>query len=165
MILVAIGANLESPEWGSPRETGEAALAALEAEGVRIVRRSGWYDSAPVPPSAQPRFVNGVVAVETALDPAALLACLHAIEARFGRVRSVANAARILDLDLLDYDGQIADGSDGGPILPHPRMQDRAFVLMPLAEIAPGWTHPVTQISVEELLAALPPGQDCRPLA
>ena len=160
MILIALGANLPSPA-GSPRETLEAALAALEGEGLRIVARSRWWSTAAVPPSDQPRYVNGVARIEASLDPAALLAALHRIEDRFGRRRGEPGAARSLDLDLLDHDGAVRDGAGGGPVLPHPRLHERAFVLRPLAEVAPGWTHPVTGKTVERLIAELP-DQDCR---
>lgn len=163
MILVALGANLPSADHGSPRETLEAALAALEAAGLRIAARSPWYASAPVPPSDQPWFVNGVVALGTDLPPEALLPVLHEIEERFGRVRSVANAARILDLDLLDHGGAVtAEGA--WPRLPHPRLAERAFVILPLADVAPAWRHPETGASLADLMVALPPDQLCRPL-
>ena len=99
------------------------------------------------------------------MDPAALLALLHRTEAEFGRVRRWRNEARVLDLDLLAYGDLASDGADGGPVLPHPRMADRAFVLLPLAEIAPGWRHPATGQTVEALIAALPIGQAIRPMA
>jgi 2-amino-4-hydroxy-6-hydroxymethyldihydropteridine diphosphokinase len=162
VILVALGANLPT-RHGPPAATLAAALAALEAEGVRILARSRWYRSAAVPASDQPDFVNGVASVGTARAPADLLATLHRVEAAFGRARTVANAARPLDLDLIDYDGRIADGRDGGPVLPHPRAHRRAFVLLPLAEIAPGWIHPVLGRPVDARIAALAP-QDCRPI-
>jgi 2-amino-4-hydroxy-6-hydroxymethyldihydropteridine diphosphokinase len=94
-----------------------------------------------------------VAAVETALAPIALLALLHSVEAEFGRQRVLPNAPRTLDLDLLDYDGLVMEG---GITLPHPRMSVRGFVLAPLAEIAPGWRHPVTGLGAAELLAGLP---------
>ena len=106
MILIALGANLPS-RAGSPRETCEAALAALEAAGVRIEARSRWYASPPDPPSDQPWYVNGVVKVATDLEPGPLLDRLHRIERDFGRgsrAETVRNAARPLDLDLIDYD-------------------------------------------------------------
>ena len=131
MILLGLGANLPSVRFGPPRATLEAALAALEAEGVRIVRRSRWYDTAAVPAAEQPRFVNLVVAVETKLDPVALLMLLHRIEKEFGRVRGVRNEARVIDLDLLAYDEVLRPGPEP-PILPHPRLSERAFVLLPL---------------------------------
>jgi 2-amino-4-hydroxy-6-hydroxymethyldihydropteridine diphosphokinase len=125
---------------------------------------SRLWDSAPVPASDQPRFVNAVLRAEGAPDPAALLAALHGIEARFGRVRGERNAARTLDLDLLDLNGLIRAAP--APVLPHPRLGQRAFVLAPLAEVAPGWRHPVTGETVEALLAALPEEDRdaCRPL-
>ena len=110
MILLGMGSNLPSAA-GAPRATLEAALAALDQSGLRIVKRSRWYRSVPVPASDQPDFVNGVVAVETALEPAELLALLHRIEARFGRARREVNAARSLDLDLLAYDDQFFPAS------------------------------------------------------
>lgn len=165
MILIGLGANLKSERGGTPRHTLEAALGNMEAAGVRVVRRSRWYRSAPVPPSAQPWYVNGVAAVETALTPAALLLALHRVEAEFGRERGEMGAARTLDLDLLDYAGMVSAGEGGMPILPHPRLHERTFVLLPLAEVAPNWRHPALGKGVEELIADLPPGQTARPLA
>jgi 2-amino-4-hydroxy-6-hydroxymethyldihydropteridine diphosphokinase len=162
MILIGLGANL--PSWaGAPQETLAAALEALAREGIGILRRSRWYRTAPVPASDQPHYVNGVVTVATARAPGDLLALLHEIEARFGRVRGAPNAARTLDLDLLAYDERVLT-DPAGPILPHPRLHERAFVLLPLAEIAPGWRHPTLGRTIEELIAALPPGQAATPL-
>ena len=163
MILIALGANLESPEFGPPPKSLEAALRLIAERGPRIVARSRWYRSAPVPPSDQPWFVNGVAAVETVLEPVALLQVLHDVEARFGRVRRERNEARVLDLDLLAYDDRVsAEGET--PILPHPRLQDRAFVLRPIAEVAPYWRHPRLNRTATELLAALPPESTAEPL-
>lgn len=173
MIVIAIGANLPGPA-GSPRQNCEAALVALEAAGVAVRRRSRWYRSppwAPVDPRSpsghgapQPEYINGVAVVETTLGPAALLATLHEIEARFGRVRTPdsVNAARPLDLDLVDYDGLVRDQDP--PVLPHPRLDQRAFVLRPLAEIAPNWRHPKSGRRVKDLLDALPPDAVAEPL-
>ena len=161
-ILIGIGANLPSAAHGPPSATCAAALAALAARGLRVLRRSRWYESAPVPPSDQPCYVNGVARVETALPPVGLLALLHDIERDFGRERREINAARVIDRDLLAYGDRVETGP---PALPHPRLHERAFVLLPLAEVAPGWRHPATGRTVAALIAALPPGQEARPLA
>ena len=163
MIVVAIGSNLPAPGCTSPAATCAAALSALQRADIRIIAQSRWYESAPVPWSDQPNFINGVAAVETQSPPSELLAALHRIEAAFGRVRHARNEARVLDLDLVAYHDLVRAGHPG-PILPHPRMHERAFVLLPLADIAPDWVHPVSGRSVGELIAALPPGQVCAPL-
>jgi len=154
MILIGLGANLDSPLWGAPRDTLGAALVSLASYGVAVLARSSWYRSAPVPPSDQPWFLNAVVAVAAQAEPHRLLALMQSIETRFGRVRGhERNAARVLDLDLLDYDGERVASPD--LILPHPRMHQRRFVLEPLAEIAPEWRHPVSGATARQLLAVL----------
>lgn len=161
MILIGLGANLPGADHGSPRDNLVAALRDIEAAGVRVVGRSGWYASAPVPASDQPDYVNAVAALDTDLAPGPLLTLLHDIETRLGRVRSVRDAARIIDIDLLDYHGKT---DPGWPMLPHPRMADRAFVLRPLRDIAPDWRHPATGEGVSALLARAADRADVRPL-
>jgi len=155
-IFIGAGANLTHPTYGSPRATLEAAFRDLEARGVRVLRVSPWYHTAPVPASDQPWYQNAVIEVATDLGPDALLATLHEVEQVFGRVRTVANAARVIDLDLLDFRGEIASGGPGRATLPHPRMADRGFVLRPLADLVPQWRHPETGQPIKALLAALP---------
>jgi 2-amino-4-hydroxy-6-hydroxymethyldihydropteridine diphosphokinase len=161
---VGLGANLQHPSYGSPRQTLSAAIEALRAAGLDIVICSSWYESAPVPLADQPWYVNGVAAVHTDLGAGDLLAILHQIEAAFGRVRSVVNAPRVVDLDLLDHRGEIRPAA-GSPILPHPRMHERGFVLLPLREIAPDWRHPVSGRGLDELIAGLPADQITRRMA
>ena len=163
-ILIALGANLPTERFGPPRAALESALAELGRLGARILRRSRWYESAPVPLSDQPWYVNGVAEVETALGPEELLALLHAVEAAFGRVRREVNAPRTLDLDLIAYGGVVRGEGGPPPVLPHPRMVGRAFVLLPLAEIRPDWRHPVLGRTAAELAADLPRGQAIRPV-
>ncbi len=159
MILIGFGGNLSSAV-GAPTATFGAALARLESAEVVVIARSHWYESAPVPVSDQPLFVNGVVAVRTALGPEELLSLLHQIEADFGRVRHTLNGARTLDLDLLAYDDLVR--LEEPPVLPHPRLHERAFVLWPLNDIAPDWRHPVLGLTSAALLEKIPPEQGIR---
>jgi 2-amino-4-hydroxy-6-hydroxymethyldihydropteridine diphosphokinase len=160
-IFIGLGANLPSPNHGAPRDTVLASMRALEVGGLQIRARSPLYESEPVPASDQPWYVNAVIEAAGDLTSVEVLALLHSVENAFGRVRSVPNAARMLDLDLLDCRGEVRTGPEA-PILPHPRLQGRAFVLRPLMDIAPGWRHPVSGKSAAELLAALPAGQRIR---
>jgi 2-amino-4-hydroxy-6-hydroxymethyldihydropteridine diphosphokinase len=157
-IFVALGANLPSAEHGSPRATLEAALSLLADEGIAILRRSSWWQSGPQPASEQPDFINGMIEIETALSPADLLAALHRVESACGRVRQQRWEARVLDLDLIDYRGQRQAGGQGSdPVLPHPRLADRLFVLLPLQEIVPDWRHPLNGAALPDLIAAAHP--------
>lgn len=162
-IFIGAGANLPHPSYASPRETLQAALLELDRREIRVLRYSRWYTTAPVPVSDQPWYVNVVAEIATSLSADDLLATLHEIEDLFGRVRSVPNAPRLIDLDLLDYRGEIAAPGAGRAILPHPRMADRAFVLRPLADLAPTWRHPVSGASIHDLLKALPADQVAQP--
>ena len=163
MILIGIGGNLENARFGPPRETLAAALAVLQEERLKILTRSEWYLTEPVPRSDQPWFVNAVVSLATELAARDLLTMLQAIERRFGRVRGEPNAPRVLDLDILDYHGEVMD--DTRLVLPHPRLHERRFVLVPIAEIAPDWRHPILGLTAEQLLARLSSEQQIRHLS
>jgi 2-amino-4-hydroxy-6-hydroxymethyldihydropteridine diphosphokinase len=164
MILVGIGGNLAGRDGLSALETCRRAAPRLDnLPGLRLRALSRWYLTEPIPPSGQPPYVNAVAALgveppNAEPDPAALLAMLQAIEADAGRTRGERNAARTLDLDI------IAMGEGGrmvrtmpDPILPHPRAHLRAFVLVPLLDVAPSWVHPVLGRGPGELLRDLPP--------
>lgn len=136
LAYIALGANL-----GNPRERVREAIASLDAlPDTRLLRASSLYRTAPLGLTEQPDFINAVVSVHTHLDPATLLAALLDLERRQGRVRSIANAPRPLDLDLLLYGDRVQ--TDPALTLPHPRLHLRAFVLEPLAEIAPDLALP-----------------------
>lgn len=152
MILIALGSNLASPA-GPPAATLKGALVRLEQQGVKILSVSSFYETPAWPDPSDPAFVNAVAAVHTTLQPVELLNLLHGVETEFGRMRSAPNAARTLDIDLLDYDGRVRTR---GVMLPHPRLTERSFVLVPLVQVAPGWVHPVTGQGAVELLAGLP---------
>jgi len=154
-IFVAVGANLPGPDGAPPIVTCRAAVAALDAlPGLRLRGLSRWYRTAPMPPFGQPDYINAVAHLIGEAEPAALLAALQAIEVRAGRMRGTANAARTLDLDIIAVGNLVRQVPD--PVLPHPRAHARRFVLMPLADVAPGWVHPVLARTVEALVAALP---------
>lgn len=163
MILIGLGGNLNNPIHGPPRVTLEVALRLLKDHDVEIVRRSRWYRSRPVPDDGQPWYVNGAAVVVTGRPPADLLQRLIEVERQLGRLRSRPNAPRTVDLDLLAYCDIVTQGS-AVPVLPHPRLHERAFVLVPVAEIAPDWRHPVLERTARELLAALPYKDPVEPL-
>ena len=168
MIILGIGANLPHPKIGPPRASCGAALNILEKSDIYIDQRSPWYESKPVPISDQPWYVNGVVTVTTSLPPSALMQRLLAIEVDLGRERSVPNAPRTLDLDILAYGDRIIDEADVSDLqlkIPHPRMHIRSFVINPLCDISPTWVHPVLQRTAAALRDDLPPDQNIRKMA
>lgn len=153
-ILIAIGSNLADATGQAPLDSCRAAVAAMGGlAGLRVRAVSRWYRSAPVPASDQPDYINGVALLEGRIAPAVLLAALQGLETAAGRRRGAANAARILDLDIIAMGDLVRPAPD--PVLPHPRAHERAFVLAPLADVAPDWCHPVLHQSVGVLLKAL----------
>ncbi len=154
MILIAAGSNL--PFCGV--DSQQLVLRAFFAVGrvARIDAMSPLYHSPAWPDPADPPFVNAVAAVSTGLSAAALLEALHAIEAGFGRRRSLKNAPRTLDLDLIAYHEECRESAGNGLVLPHPRLAERDFVLAPLRDIAPEWRDPRSGETAAALLARLP---------
>ncbi|NVK14545.1 MAG: 2-amino-4-hydroxy-6-hydroxymethyldihydropteridine diphosphokinase [Rhodobacteraceae bacterium] len=171
--LIALGGNLPA-DADAPQITLAKAVRTLQSQEVSLRSVSRFFQTPCFPAGAGPDYVNAAVAVDTTLSAGGLLERLHQVEAQFARVREQRWGMRTLDLDLVDFDGAVLPDAAGyarwqglplesqmqeAPgqlILPHPRIQDRAFVLVPLADIAPRWRHPVLQKTVSEMLAELP---------
>ena len=159
-ILIAIGSNQRCVARGCEDSLAVclSVVARLRVDDVVSVDGcSSWYYSEPVPRSRQAWFVNGVVAVTSRCEPRGLLTYLHDIEHDYGRVRHTRNEARTLDLDLLAYGRRVVTSDD--LVLPHPRLEERAFVLYPLRDVMADWCHPVSGKSVDELLSSLGKGE------
>ena len=152
MILVALGSNQPGP-WGSPRQTVQQALVALNGFPATVVCSSSLIITSPMGPKNQPDYVTAVVHIQTRLSPQSLLRFLNTIERSAGRKRRLRWGPRTLDLDILDYHGLVENGTR--LTLPHPGIPARSFVLNPIAEIAPRWKHPVSHTTAREMLARL----------
>ena len=146
--FISLGSNLKRDNKLSLKENLEIILLTFPENNIFVKKISNWYESEPIPLSSQPWFINSVVKVSTNKAPEELLYKLHEIENLFGRKRSILNASRTIDLDLIDFQGLIKNDS---LILPHPRMHLRLFVLLPLQDIEPNWVHPVLKLSIKEL--------------
>jgi 2-amino-4-hydroxy-6-hydroxymethyldihydropteridine diphosphokinase len=159
---IALGSNLPFEGIESPQLLARA-VSALQAAGLQLQACSGIWRTAAWPPSHQPDYYNGVVALDPGEhSPQALYDLLRQIEARYGRERREKWASRTLDLDIVAIDDRA--GTFGAIALPHPHMHERAFVLAPLAEIAVGWRHPILAKTAAELLAERPDAEGYRRL-
>ncbi len=171
--FIALGSNRNYGNLG-PIGLLQKVFSLLEAESIYCEVQSSWYGSEAYPAGSGPDFVNAVAGFSTDLPPVDLLAALHRVEQTLGRERTQRWGARTCDLDLLAYEDLVLpdletyhhwNRLDIGPqqqqtpeqlILPHPRLADRAFVLVPLCEISPDWVHPVNGLTAKALLARLP---------
>lgn len=174
--LVALGSNVAA-EMGDPPHIVAAAFRAIETTDIEVESASRLFSTPCIPAGAGPDYINAAAVLRTTLSANELLDHLHDIERRFERRREVRWGARTLDLDLIDFGGIVAPDLETWRqwadlpferqasltpdrlILPHPRLQDRAFVLLPLADVAPDWVHPVLGRSVAEMCAGLTEAQ------
>jgi len=160
MIWIAVGGNIPGA-WGEPRDTFERAVVELERNGLRVVVRSGLFLTPPVGRSGQPDYLNAVIGLRASIAPAALLRLLKRIETGAGRRANGHWAPRPLDLDILDHGGRIIGRPGrarmrGRIVLPHPELEGRGFVLIPMTEVAPRWRHPRLGVDAETLLKRAP---------
>jgi 2-amino-4-hydroxy-6-hydroxymethyldihydropteridine diphosphokinase len=158
-LLLALGANRQGA-WGAPRDNLARALSELQAAGVTIARVSHLYKTAPVGSGRQPSYLNAVAVASSALGPTSLLRLLKRLERRAGRRVTPPLQPRPLDIDILDLGGRrlnwpATGRKRRGLVLPHPLLHQRAFVLVPLLEVAPRWSHPVLGLRARTLLARL----------
>jgi 2-amino-4-hydroxy-6-hydroxymethyldihydropteridine diphosphokinase len=170
MCLIAFGSNLFNQFTESVRVIN-AAIEELSSLGLVLVRTSGFYRTPAFPKDSGPDFVNGVVLCETSLAAGQVIAALHSVETLLGRTRKQRWEARVIDLDLIDFDGQIIPNravqavwrelpldqqmtqTPEQLILPHPRVQDRPFVLIPMRDVVPDWADPVSGQTIDALIA------------
>ena len=152
MILIAIGSNISGP-WGTPQQSVQRALQALDSDGIKLVKASRLLLTAPFGKPNQPPFVNAVAQVTTHLPPLALLQKLHEIERKAGRCRTTRWGPRTLDLDIVDYHGLVRPS--GKLVLPHPGIAKRVFVVKPVSELSAKWRHPKTRLSALDMLRKL----------
>ena len=158
---MALGSNLAGG-FGSCEALLEQALARFPAAGLRVAARSRWWRSAAWPGPDDPEYRNGVAIVEASAGPREVIAALMSVEAALGRERGARNAPRTLDLDLIAHGHVVVD--EPGLTLPHPRAHERLFVMGPLAEIAPGWRHPVLGSTAADLARSATVGSDAAPV-
>ena len=147
-IYLGIGSNL-----GNRKEYIEKAKFELEKKKIKILKSSSFYESFSWPDSKNPKFMNIIIEIKTDYTVTKLLKNCKEIEKKLGRKKSPKNSPRVCDIDIIDYNKKVMNGSI---ILPHPRMHSRNFVLLPLFEINKHWFHPISKFHIKNLILSLP---------
>jgi len=151
LAYLAIGSNL-----GNKISNIEITKFELEVNKIKILKSSSNYISKSWPDPSMPEYINVIIKIKTTLAPIELLKICNLIESKLGRVRSKKNAPRVCDIDIIDYDQKLLNKKDKQLILPHPRMNKRNFVLLPLFEVDKSWKHPKSKINIVNLINSLP---------
>lgn len=150
-VYLAIGSNL-----GNKINNIEISKIELEKYKIKILKSSSKYISESWPEPTMPHYINVIIKIKTSLAPLELLKICNLIEKKLGRIRSKKNAPRTCDIDIIDYDKKLINEKNNKLTLPHPRMSERNFVLLPLFEVDKSWKHPKSKINIVNLINALP---------
>ena len=148
--VIAVGSNINSPEGFEPIKNCNKAINELSRFNINIIQKSSWYVSEPLPKSSQPKFYNSVLLCNANHSANKVLKIIHIIEQKFGRVRVFKNMPRCIDLDIISFNGNIKKSLL--LTIPHPRMHQRKFVLLPLFEIYNNWSHPLLKKNIRYFL-------------
>ena len=156
MIYIGIGSNLPSV-YGNKLKNIELAVALLKEKGIKLLKKSSFYETFSQPNKQDPKFLNIVISIDTKMSPVELMLNLISIEEKLGRKRINKNEPRICDIDILDFNGIVKNFKDNNLklILPHLRIENRNFVLHPLKEISSNWSHPKTKKNIDVLINEL----------
>ena len=148
--IIAVGSNIKSPEGFNPIENCNKAINELYKFNIKIIKKSSWYLSEPIPKSSQPKFYNSVFLCDSNHNPNKVLKIIDIVEQKFGRVRVFRNMSRCIDLDIISFNRTVKNSLL--LTIPHPRMHLRKFVLLPLFEIDSHWLHPLLKKNVKYFL-------------
>ena len=148
--IIAVGSNINSPEGFEPIKNCNKAINELSKFNIKIIQKSSWYLSEPIPKSSQPKFYNSVLLCNTNHSASKVLKIIQIIEQKFGRVRVFKNMPRCIDIDIISFNKNVKNSLL--LTVPHPRMHLRKFVLLPLLELDSNWSHPVLKKNIKFLL-------------
>ena len=156
MILLALGSNLKS-SFGDRFDNLKLAINYLEHYQIKVVKKSSYYETESFPNKNDPKFINMIIQVETSLDPINLASVIIFVEEKLERKRNKKNDPRTCDIDIIDYKSKeiFFKYNDLDFEVPHKELSNRNFVLVPISEIAPNWSHPVTNVSIKSLIERL----------